>query len=132
MNKLFLTLVLVFSFNICFSQIDVFRIDLNNDSTNIKYNLCPDLTLNVQIYPKINRYGKYELINKKGVVLYTENYESADFVLINFAQRGVNVPNGKYKLNFISDEGEKVFINLYLKMRKNHTHSSAPIPELKK
>ena len=132
MNKLFLTLVLVFSFNICFSQIDVFIIDLNNDSTNIKYNLCPDLTLNVQIYPKINRYGKYELINKKGVVLYTENYESADFVLINFAQRGVNVPNGKYKLNFISDEGEKVFINLYLKMRKNHIHSSAPIPELKK
>ena len=117
MNKLFLTLVLAFSFNICFSQIDVFRIDLNNDSANIKYNLCPDLTLNVQIYPKINRYGKYELINKKGVVLYTENYESADFVLINFSQRGINVPNGKYKLNFISDEGEKVFINLYLKMR---------------
>ncbi len=132
MSKFLLTLVLIFTFNICFSQSDIFKLDLNNDNTNHKYNLCPDLTLRVQIYPKINRYGKYELINKKGVVIYTENYESADFVLINFAQRGANVPNGKYQLQFTSDEGEKEFLNLYLKTRKKHTHSSPAIPDLKK
>ncbi len=132
MSKFLLTLLLIFAFNICFSQIDIFKLDLNNDNTNHKFNLCPDLTLRVMIYPKLNRYGKYELMNKKGDVLYSENYESADFVLINFAQRGVDVPNGKYKLHFTSDEGEKEFLNLYLKKRKKHEHSSPPIPDIKK
>jgi hypothetical protein len=131
MAKLLIFLSLLFTVNTCFSQIDTFYLDLNKDNTNRIYNLCPDVTLNILLYPEISRHGEYELLNKKGTVLYSEKYSNVDYVLINFSQKDQSIPNGKYKLKFISDEGEIEYLNIHLFKRKNHIHSSVAIPVLK-
>jgi hypothetical protein len=131
MVKLLLILSLLFTINKCFSQIDTFYLDLNKDNTNRIYNLCPDVSLNILIYPEITRNGVYELVNKKRAVVYSEKYMNVDYILINFSQKDKSIPNGKYKLKFISDEGEVDYLNLHLFKRKNHIHSSVTIPALK-
>lgn len=131
MVKLLLILSLLFTINKCFSQIDTFYLDLNKDNTNRIYNLCPDVSLNILIYPEMTRNGVYELVNKKRAVVYSEKYMNVDYILINFSQKDKSIPNGKYKLKFISDEGEVDYLNLHLFKRKNHIHSSVTIPALK-
>ncbi len=97
-------------------------INLNKDNSRIQYIICPEVTLSILIYPELSRNGKYELIHKDGTIYYSDVYKDVDLVSINFKLRGVEMPNGRYKLKFTSNEGEIEYVSMLIKKDKKHSH----------
>jgi hypothetical protein len=122
MKKLVLTFFLFCSLKVCFAQLDYMSINLNKDNSRIQYIICPEVTLSILIYPELSRNGKYELIHKDGTIYYSDVYKDVDLVSINFKLRGVEMPNGRYKLKFTSDEGEIEYVSMLIKKDKKHSH----------
>ena len=122
MKKLVLTFFLFCSLKVSFAQLDYMSINLNKDNSRIQYIICPEVTLSILIYPELSRNGKYELILKDGTIYYSDVYKDVDLVSFNFKLRGVEMPNGRYKLKFTSNEGEIEYVSMLIKKDKKHSH----------